>query len=126
MDKDSNQVGQVSQPPSTLQRVADGSFRGLCQVAAWLSALLVVFIVLRISSVALPAIREYGLGFLTGTVWDPNTRQHSILPEIWGTLYSSVLALMFGSAFGVSAALFLSEGFLSDLIFRILKIFRRE
>jgi phosphate transport system permease protein len=114
---------QVSRPPTTYQLLVDRSFRGLCQLFAWLSALLVVFIVVRIATVAWPAIRQHGLGFLTGTTWDPNTGQYAILPEVWGTLYSSLLALIGGSAFGVSAALFLSEGFLGDLTFRILKIF---
>jgi phosphate transport system permease protein len=114
---------QVSRPPTTYQRFVDRFFRGLCYLFAWLSVLLVVFIVVRIATVALPAIRHHGLGFLTGTTWDPNTGQYAILPEAWGTLYSSLLALIGGSAFGVSAALFLSEGFLGDLIFEILKIF---
>jgi phosphate transport system permease protein len=56
-------------------------------------------------------------------VWDANQGQYSILPEIWGTLYSSVLALIFGTAFGLAAAVFLSEGFLSAAIFAVLKLF---
>jgi phosphate transport system permease protein len=93
---------------------------------AWLSVLLVVFIVLRIVVAGLPAIREHGVQFLTGTVWDPNTGQYSILPEIWGTLYSSLLALILGSVFGVSAAIFLSEGFLGEFVFKILKLFNLQ
>jgi len=64
------------------------------------------------------------LGFLTGRVWDPNKGQYSILPEIWGTLYSSVLALILGTAFGVAAAVFLAEGFVSEYVFALLKIFK--
>ena len=45
---------------------------------------------------------QYGLGFLTGRVWDPNTERYGILAEIWGTLYTSVLALILGTAFGVA------------------------
>jgi hypothetical protein len=80
---------QVSRPPTTYQLLVDRSFRGLCQLFAWLSALLVVFIVVRIATVAWPAIRQHGLGFLTGTTWDPNTGQYAILPEVWGTLYTN-------------------------------------
>jgi len=115
---------QISQPPSRSQRLSDTLFRGLCYVFAWLSILLVVFIVLRIGTAALPAMGQYGFGFITGTTWDPNTGQFGILPEIWGTLYTSLLALCIGTAFGVAAAIFLSEGFLSQFIFQILKAFR--
>ena len=49
-----------------------------------------------------------------------------MLPEIWGTLYTSLLALVIGSAFGVAAAIFLSEGYLGDFAFGILKIFNAQ
>jgi phosphate transport system permease protein len=84
-------------------------------------ALLVAAIVLQIAVQAAPAVRQYGTGFLTGTTWDANAGQYSILPEIWGTLYSSVLALAIGSAFGLAAALFLSEGFLAQGTFVALR-----
>lgn len=117
-------ITQISQPPSRSQRLFDSSFRGLCYAFAWLSVLLVVFIVLRIGTAAVPAMGQYGIGFLAGTTWDPNTGQFGILPEIWGTLYTSFLALCIGTAFGVAAAVFLSEGFLGQFVFQILKIFR--
>ena len=75
---------------------------------------------------AVPAMRQYGLGFLSGTTWDPNTGQFGILPEIFGTLYTSFLALILGTAFGVAAAVFLSEGFLGLAVFQLLKLFKVE
>ena len=57
-----------------------------------------------------------GTGILAGTTWDPNQGQYGILPEIWGTLYSSVLALIIGTAFGLAAAIFLSEGYLASFV----------
>ncbi len=101
-------------------------FRRLCHGFALLSVLLVAFIVLKIAAAAAPALRQQGIGFLTGTTWDPNTGQFGILPEIWGTLYTSCLALMIGTAFGVAAAVFLSEGFLAQFVFQILRVFGLE
>ena len=63
------------------------------------------------------------LSFLTGRVWDPNTGQHGIAAEIWGTLYTSILALALGTAFGLAAALFLSEGYMGQAIFALLRTF---
>src|SRR5262249_7314273 len=116
----------ISQPPSRLQLVTDVAFRRLCIGFAWLTVLLVAFIILRIAFAAAPAVGQYGLGFLSGRTWDANKGQFSILPEIWGTLYSSLLALFFGSAFGVAAAIFLSEGFLATFLFGTLKLIGLE
>jgi len=115
--------GEISQAPTALQRGLDVTFRRTCYVFAWFTILLVTFIVLRIATAAAPAIREYGVGFLTGRVWDPNAGQFGILAQIWGTLYTSILALIFGTAFGVAAAIFLSEGFLGSALFAVLKRF---
>jgi len=116
--------GQVSQPPTRTQQVIDTAFRRLCSGFALLSVLLIAFIVLRIATAAVPAIRQYGLDFLTGTTWDPNKDKFGILPEIWGTLYSSLLALLLGTAFGVAAAIFLSEGYLGQFVFDVLRVFK--
>ncbi len=114
---------QISQVPTRAQRVTDTWFRRLSSGFAWLTVFLVAFIVLRIAMAALPAVHQYGLDFLTGTTWDPNKQQYGILPEIWGTLYSSLLALVIGTAFGVAAAVFLSEGYLGQFVFEALKFF---
>ena len=74
----------------------------------------------------LPAIHQYGFGFLTGTVWNPKTKVYSILPEIWGTLYSSVFALILAIKFGLAAAVFLAEGFVGDSIFALLKVVKLQ
>jgi len=115
---------QIAQPPTRSQTRFDIAFRWLCHGLAWLTLFTIVFIVLKIATAAMPALRQEGLGFLTGTTWDPNTEQYGILPQIWGTLYSSLLALIIGTAFGLAAAIFLSEGYLGSFVFEILKIFQ--
>ena len=117
---------EITQPPTQLQQTVDVLFRKLCQLFAGLSALLVVFIVLKIVTSAAPAMSQYGLQFITGTTWDPNRDQFSVLPEIWGTLYTSLLALIMGTFFGLSAAIFLSEGYLAEAVFGLLKIFHLD
>src|SRR5499433_4514673 len=114
---------QIWQPPTRAQRWYDGAFRRLCFVFAGFTILLIVWLVAEIAFRAMPAFRQYGLAFLYGTTWDPNKAQYAILPEIWGTLYTSLLALIIGSAFGVAAAIFLSEGYLGEAVFKGLKFF---
>jgi len=57
---------------------------------------------------------------LSGRVWDANTERYGILAETWGTLYTSLLALGLGTVFGLAAAIFLSEGYLGQAIFKVL------
>jgi phosphate transport system permease protein len=113
--------GEITQAPSRRQLVVDSIFRKTCFVFASLCIVLVAFIVLRIAFAAVPAVQRYGLSFLTGRVWDPNTERYGILAETWGTMYTSVLALLLGTAFGVAAAIFLSEGYMGLAVFGVLR-----
>ena len=113
--------GEITQAPTSRQTFWDVTFRRLNLAFACLTVLLVTFVVLRIALSAMPAMRTYGLSFLTGRVWDANAGRYGILSEIWGTVFTSVLALGIGTAFGVAAALFLSEGYLSQAAFAVLR-----
>lgn len=113
--------GELSRPPSRLQVITDRIFHGCTLLIAWLTVLLAVYLLARLGLVARPAIREYGLRFLTGTTWDAIHAQFGALPAIWGTLYSSILGLTIGSVFGIAIAIFLSEGFISSGLGSLLK-----
>jgi phosphate transport system permease protein len=115
------QAGSVSGPPSRWDYFADRAFRGIAQGGVWLLLLLLVFILWEIGGKAWPGIREYGLGSLTSTTWDTNLNLYGFLPEIWGTLYSSLLALLIGGFFGVVMAIFLTQDFLPP---RLAQVFR--
>jgi phosphate transport system permease protein len=102
----------ISQPPTAGEIALDRAFRALTKGFGWLTVLVVVMLVALVTWQAFPAIQEYGLGFITGSTWDAGKGQFGILPEIWGTLYSSILGLIIGSFFGVTVAIFLTEHFL--------------
>ena len=120
------ETAEIAKDPTELQRGLDSLFRSLCKAFAYLTALLVVAIVVRIATAATPAIKEYGFQFLTEKTWDPNKGQFGVLAEVWGTLYTSILALVLGSAFGLAAAVFLSEGYLAEAVFGVLRIFNLQ
>jgi phosphate transport system permease protein len=104
--------GAVAGAPSAWDFLADRLFRGLAQAGAWLVLVLLGFILWQIGRKAWPGMREYGAGFLVSTTWDVGRGQFGILPAIWGTLYSSFLALVIGGFFGVVMAIFLTQDFL--------------
>ncbi len=112
---------QIAVPPTPRDILLDRIFRSLTTSFAWLTLLLIVYIVWEIGGTALPAIKEIGFGFLTGTTWNPNQGEFGILPQIWGTFYSSLLALFLGGFFGVAIAVFLTQDFLPHKIQIVLK-----
>lgn len=56
-----------------------------------------------------PSIVTFGLHFLVTSKWDPVTGQFGALPMIYGTVVSSVLALIFAGLIGVFAAAYLAD-----------------
>jgi phosphate transport system permease protein len=114
-------ANEISKPPSTLDLIADKAFRRSTLIIAWFIVGLMFWLVGSIGKQAVPAVRAYGISFLTTSTWDANKAQFGILPAITGTLYSSVLGLMLGTVFGLAIAIFLSEGFLSSGLDAVLK-----
>ncbi|MFN8178995.1 MAG: phosphate ABC transporter permease subunit PstC [bacterium] len=72
------------------------------------------------------SILKFGLRFWSGTTWDPVAGEFGALPFIWGTLYSSVLALLLSTPIALGIAIYISElapgrlrkplGFLTELL----------
>ena len=63
---------------------------------------------------ALPAIKQFGLGFLWGQDWDTGNQIFGALPYIYGTLISSAIAILFAVPVGIAVALVTSENFLAS------------
>ncbi len=106
----------VSQPPSTLAYIVDRAFFIAAAVGALAIIALVIYFLLEIGGQALPAIGRSGASFLVSTRWDVENASFGILPQIWGTLYSSVLALLIGGFIGVTIAIFLTQDFLPSSV----------
>lgn len=58
---------------------------------------------------SMPTIREYGIGFLTGSRWVPAEKVFGALPFIYGTIVSSLLALIIAVPVSLGIAVFLVE-----------------
>ena len=57
----------------------------------------------------MPSIQKFGLSFWRTEIWDPVAGEFGALPFIWGTLYSSVLALLIATPIALGIAVFISE-----------------
>jgi len=58
---------------------------------------------------SMPSIQKFGLSFWRTDIWDPVAGEFGALPFIWGTLYSSVLALLIATPIALGIAIFISE-----------------
>jgi phosphate transport system permease protein len=56
-----------------------------------------------------PALRQFGVGFLTSSTWDPVNGQFGAAPAIVGTLLTSLIALVIATPLALGGAIFLSE-----------------
>ncbi len=56
-----------------------------------------------------PSIGKFGWKFLTNTTWDPVQDSYGALPYIYGTVMSSLLALVIAVPLGLGVAVLLSE-----------------
>lgn len=55
------------------------------------------------------SLRQFGFNFLFTSTWDPVNGQFGALPFIYGTLVTSILALLISVPLGLGAAIFLAE-----------------
>jgi phosphate transport system permease protein len=55
------------------------------------------------------SVQKFGLAFWRTRTWDPVSGEFGALPFIWGTLYSSVLALMISTPIAIGIAVFIAE-----------------
>jgi phosphate transport system permease protein len=55
------------------------------------------------------SLREFGWQFWQTAIWDPVAGQFGARPFIWGTLYSSVLALLIATPIALGIAIYISE-----------------
>lgn len=91
------------------QRTSDLVFGGLTGSLALVVVLIVVAIGVVLWRESLLSIREFGFAFWTSSAWNPVAGQFGAFPFIWGTLYSSILALLIATPVSLGIAIFLSD-----------------
>ncbi|MET3605658.1 phosphate transport system permease protein [Sphaerotilus sulfidivorans] len=97
------------QPRSARKPWADTLFALLARASALLTLALLIGIIVSLIDGAMPAIREYGLSFLWRSEWDPVQDQYGGLVMIYGTLMTSIIALLIAVPVSFGIALFLTE-----------------
>ncbi len=71
--------------------------------------LIVAAIGFELTRQSMLSIQKFGLDFWRTQTWDPVAGEFGALPFIWGTLYSSILALLIAAPIALGIAVFISE-----------------
>ena len=94
---------------SSRSAITDRAF-ALIALGCGLTVLVILgLIALSTTDQALPAFRQEGLSFVTSDVWDPSRDAFGALPFIYGTMLTSLIALVLAVPVSVGIDLFLSE-----------------
>lgn len=98
-------------PTRSLERANHGDrvFKGLLTLAALAVPILLAFLVYELWDGASLAIAQFGFGFVTSSTWDPVAEEFGAMPLIFGTLLSSVLALLIAVPLSLGVAIYLTE-----------------
>jgi phosphate transport system permease protein len=76
---------------------------------SWLIILALVLLVAMLCQMSWPAFKQFGFAFFSDTVWNPVTENFGAGAFIYGTVVSSLLALLIATPISVGVALFLNE-----------------
>ena len=87
----------------------DAIFRAATFAVALLLLLIVAAMIVALASHSTLSIRQFGFGFLTGREWNPIKGQFGALAFIYGTIVSSVIALLISVPLSLGIAIFLVE-----------------
>jgi phosphate transport system permease protein len=100
---------QVSNVYPRVHVVADLLFKNITRFFAFLVFLLLVGIIISLIIGSLPAIRKFGIGFISSAEWNPVTNEFGGLVPIFGTIVTSAIALLIAVPVSFGIALFLTE-----------------
>ncbi|MEI6828711.1 MAG: phosphate ABC transporter permease subunit PstC [Synechococcaceae cyanobacterium ELA445] len=91
------------------EKLIDLGFRQLVIVLASLVAIVLLGILLTVMHGSEEAVKQFGLGFLVKSSWNPVTEEYGAFTAIYGTIVTSVLSLLIAVPLGVGTAIFITE-----------------
>jgi phosphate transport system permease protein len=90
-------------------RISDNVFFQLTRAAAYFVLILIGSIIVSLIIGATPALRQFGFGFLTSQRWNPVTENFGALAPIYGTIMTSLIAMIIAVPMGLLITMFLTE-----------------
>jgi phosphate transport system permease protein len=94
---------------SPASNFGDKAFEWLTLVMALVVVLLVFLVGWQLARGSSLAIKRFGFAFLTTSTWNPVTEHFGALPFIYGTVVSSLIALVIAVPLSIATAIYLTE-----------------
>ncbi len=91
-------------------------FKWLVRAFAIFVVFMFIWMIVIIFGEAQPAVVKFGLGFLWSQEWDTVEGVYGALPYVYGTLVSSMLAIIIAVPIGLAISLVTSEDFLPSFV----------
>ncbi|GBG13225.1 phosphate transport system permease protein [Novimethylophilus kurashikiensis] len=95
--------------PRNLQAIMDLVFRNTTKLFAFLVFGVLFGILITLLLASLPALKTFGFHFFTNDAWNPVTVEFGAMVPIYGTLVTSVIAMLIGIPVSFGIALFITE-----------------
>jgi len=99
----------VKLPGGTQRRLSDVIFRGLTLLLVLIVIGIIAGVVVVLINGSIPTFQQFGWSFLTNQAFDPVHNSYGVAPAIFGTIVTSVFALIFAVPIGIGAAIFLTD-----------------
>ena len=90
-------------------KLRDNAFHLLTLAAAWAVLILLGGVIAALVVGSVPAIRAFGLNFLTTEAWNPVTEKFGAMAAVYGTIVTSLIAMAIAVPVGLGIAIFLTE-----------------
>ena len=91
------------------QLVLERIFRSATMAAAMLVLVILGGVFISLVHGAWPALKHFGFAFVTREIWNPVTDQYGALAPSYGTVVTSLIAMLLAVPAGFGVALFLTE-----------------
>lgn len=106
-------VEQQTPAPTLFERfrpshLGDFAFQAVTFAFASLVLLLIIAMLFEMIQNSVLSFQKFGFGFITATVWDPPAREFGALPFVYGTVVTSILALIIAVPISVAVAVFVT------------------
>jgi len=98
-------------PADALRRhgIRDAVLRNATRTAAITVLLLLGGVIVSLIQGSVPAFKTFGLGFFVTETWNPVTEKFGALAPIYGTLVTSLIAMLIGIPVSLGVAIFITE-----------------
>jgi phosphate transport system permease protein len=90
-------------------RYGDKVMKWLLLASAIMILALIALFIVFLTKQSYVSIVQFGFRFLTGRQWDPINNQFGALPFIYGTVVTSIIAIVLAGIIGVASAVFLTQ-----------------